>query len=65
MKLDHISGNSYSDAEVDCTEPHETYLSKELHRPVGVGIVMTSMSLCSVMVPHKPRMQEMWVRLSV
>ena len=32
---------------------------KELHREVGMGIVVTSGSLCGEMVAHWPRMQEM------
>ena len=36
---------------------------KELHRPVGVGMVMTSGSLHGVMVAQWPGMPEMWVRV--
>ena len=36
---------------------------KELHTQVGVGIVVTSGSLCGVMVAHWPRMPEMWFRV--
>ena len=37
-------------------------LSKELHRRIGVGIVVTSANLHGVMVTHWPRMPEMSVR---
>ena len=44
---------------VVCTD----LLSKELHRHVVVGIVVTSGSLHYVMVAHWPRMPEMWIRV--
>ena len=34
---------------------------KELDRQVGVSIVVTSGSLCGVMIEHEPEMPEMWV----
>ena len=33
-----------------------------MHRQVGVGIVVTSGSLCGVMVAHWPGMPEMWIQ---
>ena len=36
-------------------------LGKEPHRQVDVGIVVTSGSLCGVMVAHWPGMPGIWV----
>ena len=35
---------------------------KELHRQVGIGIVVTTESLCGAMVARWARMPEMWVQ---
>ena len=35
---------------------------KELHRQVDMGVVMTTGSLCGVMVAHWPRMPDIWVK---